>query len=183
MVLQRRVKVQKSRGVITPALRASLLTGVHEVLHLRRPLQKSPEVAALAPQEFPELDKTDLLHFQTAVGFNAPQEIGAAPRGKPVASACVPQESSYREHVLMITAAGSVMFGGDSRRPRAHDRRLEFVLLHQMPERPVRDFQHIGGARLHAIGLLQRGFQQRPLDVSNILFHIHALGQHCTSHN
>src|SRR5437016_2177464 len=48
------------------------LSWVYEVLHFRCPLQKSPEIAALAPEKLPEFDGTDLLHFQAAIGLNPP---------------------------------------------------------------------------------------------------------------
>lgn len=72
MVLQNRVKVQKSWGLDYTVLALSSLRRVHEVLHFHRPPQKTPEVSALAPEKLPELDESDLLHFQAAVSLNPP---------------------------------------------------------------------------------------------------------------
>jgi hypothetical protein len=55
-------------------------------------------VCTLPPQELPELQKSDLLHLYAAVGLNAPQEIGAAPRGEPMASGGIPHESQGAVH-------------------------------------------------------------------------------------
>src|SRR6266481_3642824 len=54
---------------------------------------------------------------------------------------------------------------------------LEFVLLHQVPERAVGNAEYVGGPYLHAVGLRQRGLQQRTLDLRHVVFHVHALGQ------
>ena len=71
---------------------------MHEVLHLARPFEKTPQVAALAPEELPKFQEANLLHFQTAVGLNAPQQVWAAPRRQTVTTSGVPQEAGDGEH-------------------------------------------------------------------------------------
>src|SRR3954451_8085892 len=46
-----------------------------------------------------------------------------------------------------------------------------------MSERSVGNLEHIGGAGLHAIRLRQCAFQQRALDIGDVLFHVDAFGQ------
>src|SRR5215472_8224323 len=52
----------------------------------------------------------------------------------------------------------------------------DVVLLQQMAERPVRDLQQLGGAGLHAAGLLQSRLDERALDLGDILFEIQPIG-------
>ena len=58
--------------------------------HSPRPSYKSPQFAAVLPDELPELLKADLLGVQARVGLNAPTEIGAAPRRQPIAARRLP---------------------------------------------------------------------------------------------
>src|SRR5258708_158853 len=71
---------------------------VSVALHLPRPLQKQPKVAALTPEKFPELQKPNLLHLHAAVGLNPPQQIRTAPGSQPVPTGCVPHVSQHVEH-------------------------------------------------------------------------------------
>jgi len=72
--------------------------GVGVAIHLGRPLEKAPEAGALAPEKFPELKETDLRHFDAAVGLNAPQQVGAAPRGQAMAFGGIPQKAERVAH-------------------------------------------------------------------------------------
>ena len=58
---------------------------------------------ALVPHELPEFQKTDLLHLHATVGFHPPQQIWAAPGGKAMAAAGVPQESQHVAHGSSIS--------------------------------------------------------------------------------
>ena len=60
------------------------------VVHLAGPAQETPEVAALPPHELPEFQKADLLHLDARVGLDAPEEIGAAPRGEAMSLGGIP---------------------------------------------------------------------------------------------
>src|SRR5581483_9825 len=79
-----------------------LRPGSRVALHLRSPLQETPEIAALSPDEGPELDEVDLLHFDATVGFHAPQQIRAAPRRQPVAASCVPEKAQQIAHEVSL---------------------------------------------------------------------------------
>lgn len=79
---------------------------VYEVLHFTRPHEEAPQVAALAPEKFPELQESDLLHLQAAIGLNAPQQIRTPPRRQPMSACRVPRKAQYGEHKKMIQASG-----------------------------------------------------------------------------
>jgi hypothetical protein len=68
------------------------------VLHLRRPLKESPQISTLSPGKFPELQKADLLHLNSAVGLDSPKQIPAAPRGQVMTTSSVPQKSHDINH-------------------------------------------------------------------------------------
>src|SRR5579863_6315478 len=70
---------------------------------------------ALAPGEFPEFQQADLVHLYTSVGFDSPQQIRAAPRGKVVSAGGVPQEAEHVAHGDMITRAEA-----ENHSPRRH---------------------------------------------------------------
>src|SRR5262249_16921189 len=38
------------------------------------------------------------VHFDTGIGFDSPAQIGAAPRGKPVSTRCIPQKAENVAH-------------------------------------------------------------------------------------
>src|ERR1700749_443240 len=67
-------------------------------IHLPSPLQESPEVRALRPQKFPELQKPDLRHLDPGIGLDPPKQIGAPPRGNPVSPSRIPQKSYHPKH-------------------------------------------------------------------------------------
>ncbi len=93
-------KSQKAAGespATTQTLRA-LRAGMDVALDFTRPLQKSPEIPALPPHEFPKLEESDLLHLDSAVSFYAPEKIRAAPGGEPVSAGCVPDEAQHVAH-------------------------------------------------------------------------------------
>jgi len=71
----------------------ALWLGVGVTLHLPRPLQKTPETVALAPEKFPKLKKTDLRHLDAAIGLDAPEQVGAPPRGQAMALGGVPEKA------------------------------------------------------------------------------------------
>ena len=68
------------------------------MVHFARPLQKTPQIAALSPEKFPEFNKPDLLHLKAAVGLNAPEQIRASPRRQTMAASRVPHEAKDGEH-------------------------------------------------------------------------------------
>ena len=68
------------------------------MFHLSGPLEKSPEILSLVPEKLPEFQEANLLHFDAAVRFNSPQEIGATPRSKAMAAAGVPHEAKHVAH-------------------------------------------------------------------------------------
>src|ERR1700684_2505707 len=71
-------------------------------LHLGCPFQKTPEVGALAPHEFPELHEADLCHLHAGVGFDTPQQIRTAPRGQAVALGGIPEKADFVAHAAII---------------------------------------------------------------------------------
>ena len=85
-------------------------------LHLSGPTQKSPEFMTLAPHEFPEFHKADLLHLHAGVGFDAPEKIRAAPRGQTMATGGVPQEADLVAHSVIITTKDTKVHEGKSQR-------------------------------------------------------------------
>lgn len=70
-------------------------------LHLRRPLEESPQISALAPGKFPELQKTDLLHLYSAVGLDSPKQVPAAPRSQVMTASSIPQKSHDINHLRL----------------------------------------------------------------------------------
>jgi len=72
-------------------------------VHRTRPLEKAPEVVALTPHEFPEFQEADLRHLHAGVGFDAPQQVGAAPGGQTMAFGGVPQEAETVAHAVHHT--------------------------------------------------------------------------------
>jgi len=60
-------------------------------------------VVAFTPHEFPEFQKTDLLHLDASVSFDAPEKIGASPWSKTVAFRRIPQKENLVAHKGMIT--------------------------------------------------------------------------------
>ena len=86
---------QGARATLT--LRA-LRLGMHVALDFSRPFQKAPEVAALPPHEFPEFEEADLLHLDSTIGLDPPQQIGAAPRSKAMSAGRVPEKSKHVAH-------------------------------------------------------------------------------------
>jgi len=83
-------------------------------LHLARPAQKSPQLPPLAPHELPELQKSDLGHFDAGVGFDPPQEIGTPPRSQVVALGGVPEKAQPVAHASMITTKDPCRLGAAS---------------------------------------------------------------------
>lgn len=71
-------------------------------IHLAGPSQEVPELAAFPPHEFPELQESDFLHLHASVGFDAPEQVGAAPWGEPMATCRVPKEPKTVAHARMI---------------------------------------------------------------------------------
>ena len=67
-------------------------------VHFGGPFEEAPEVGALAPDELPELEEADLLHFDAAVGFDAPEQVGTAPGGEAVSASRVPEEAKDVPH-------------------------------------------------------------------------------------
>src|SRR5258708_20881566 len=76
--------------------------GVGVTFHLGRPLQKTPQTGALAPQKFPKLNETDLRHLDAAVSLDPPQEIRTPPRSQTMAFGGVPHEAERIAHASMI---------------------------------------------------------------------------------
>jgi hypothetical protein len=81
--------------------------GMEVAIHLCRPLQETPQAGSLGPQEIPEFQEPDLRHFDSGVGFDAPQQIGTAPRGDPVATSGVPKKAEHRPHQVQYSARGA----------------------------------------------------------------------------
>src|SRR5712692_10336530 len=73
---------------------------VSVALHFPCPLQKQPQMATLAPEEFPKLQKANLLHLHAAIGFNPPQQIRTPPWSQPVPAGRVPHISQHVEHAI-----------------------------------------------------------------------------------
>jgi hypothetical protein len=83
------------------------------MFHFRRPLEKTPQVAPLPEQKFPEDQKSDPLHLYAAVSFDPPPQIRAAPGGQTVSASGVPQESQHAAHPFQYIwkASGWLAFG------------------------------------------------------------------------
>src|ERR1700756_3812799 len=80
--------------------------GMDPAFHLARPLQKSAQLAAFAPHELPEFQEANLRHLDPGVGFNAPEQIGTAPRSKAMAFGGVPQKANLVAHASIINTKG-----------------------------------------------------------------------------
>src|SRR5690242_3854813 len=74
------------------ANRSASRRGMDIAVHFRRPLEKMPQVLALPPHELPELQESNLLHFDPAVGFNAPQQVRTTPGSEMVPARGIPEE-------------------------------------------------------------------------------------------
>lgn len=72
------------------------------VLHLGCPLQKAPQIIPFAPRELPELQKADLLHFDTAIRLDPPEQVRATPWGQTVATSGVPEKSNHKSHLTEV---------------------------------------------------------------------------------
>ena len=72
------------------------------VIHLRGPLQKAPQAGSLRPQEFPELEESDLGHFDAGESLDPPQKIRTAPWRNPVAAGGVPEKAQHRPHRVPV---------------------------------------------------------------------------------
>lgn len=77
--------------------------GMGIAVHLGSPFQKAPQISALAPQKFPEFQKTDLGHLDTGVSLDAPEQVGAAPRREAMAFSRVPQKTKSVAHKNILT--------------------------------------------------------------------------------
>ena len=73
------------------------------MFHFTSPQEKTPKIAALAPEEFPELQEPDLLHLDPAVGFNPPQQVWAAPWSQSMAASGIPQKSKHVAHCIQYS--------------------------------------------------------------------------------
>ena len=71
-------------------------------LHFRSPLEKSPQIFALPPGKFPELQQSDLLHLHAAIGFDPPQQIGTAPGREMVSAGSIPQKPQHVAHSVIL---------------------------------------------------------------------------------
>lgn len=72
-------------------------------VHLSGPHQKSPKIVALAPHELPKFQKADLLHLDAGIGFDSPQEVGAAPGRETMAFSGIPEKTKPMAHADIIT--------------------------------------------------------------------------------
>lgn len=71
-------------------------------IHLARPPKESPQVLALAPHEFPEFQKANLLHLDAGIGFDPPEKIRTSPRSEAMAFRRIPQKANLVAHTGMI---------------------------------------------------------------------------------
>src|ERR1700733_15487252 len=79
-----------------------LWLGMDVVVHFRGPFEEAPEAHALPPDEFPELQESNLLHLHAAVGLDAPEQVRAAPRRKAVPAGGVPEKSQHIHGVSSV---------------------------------------------------------------------------------
>src|SRR5438093_12579935 len=54
---------------------------------------------SFSQNEFPELQESNLLHLDAAVGFDSPEKIRTAPRSKAVTASRVPEEAEHVQHL------------------------------------------------------------------------------------
>ena len=62
------------------------------------------ELMPLSPEESPEFEKADLVHFQTGVGFDSPAQVWTAPGRETMPAACDPNESKNFPHFSGLSA-------------------------------------------------------------------------------
>jgi len=72
--------------------------GAGVAVHGGGPFEEADEFVALAEEESPEFEEADLIHFDAAIGLDAPAQIRAAPGGEMVAAGGVPQKSKDVAH-------------------------------------------------------------------------------------
>jgi len=75
------------------------------MLHFRGPFQEPPKVVALPPEKFDEFEHADLVHFHAGIGFDPPQEIGAAPGREAMPASGIPEEPEHVTHHYIIEVA------------------------------------------------------------------------------
>ena len=71
-------------------------------IHLTRPFQEPPQAVPLGPQEFPELQESDLGHLDAGEGLDAPKKVGTAPGRNPVAASGIPDEAQHLPHRHLV---------------------------------------------------------------------------------
>ena len=59
------------------------------------------------PDEFPELQEPNLRHFDSAVSFNAPKEIGTAPGEQAVSTRSIPKKAKDEPHGSEYNVSGT----------------------------------------------------------------------------
>ncbi len=62
------------------------------------------------PDEFPELQEPNLRHFDSAVSFNAPKEIGTAPGEQAVSTRSIPKKAKDEPHGSEYNVSGTALF-------------------------------------------------------------------------
>ena len=71
-------------------------------IHLTRPLQKPPQAVTLGPEEFPELQESDLRHLDAREGLDTPKKVGTTPGREPVAASGIPDEAQHLPHQHLV---------------------------------------------------------------------------------
>src|SRR5579859_264503 len=71
-------------------------------LHLAGPSQKTPQFAALAPDELPKLHESNLFHLDAGVGLDPPEKIRTTPRGQTVPFCGIPEKPELLAHGIII---------------------------------------------------------------------------------
>lgn len=92
----------------------TLRFGLDVTLDFASPSQEAPQIVALSPHEFPELHESNLLHLYPGVGLDAPEKIGAAPRGEMMAFGGVPDEADGVAHAVIITTKDTKVHEGET---------------------------------------------------------------------
>jgi hypothetical protein len=72
--------------------------GMNKPLHLSRPLQEPPQIPALPPHKFPELDEADLRHLHATVSLHSPQKIRTPPGSEAMAFGRIPEKTQRLAH-------------------------------------------------------------------------------------
>src|SRR5208337_405974 len=144
------------------------------VFHFSRPLQKPPKVSPLPEHEFPKLQEPDLRHFHSAISFNPPEQVRAAPRRKMMPARGIPQEPQHMAHGMMISDASLRKRLAQKRRGwRGSSCMLESIILHNhrcpMPDDKARqkaEDHYYAALDLVAEGQLERALveYQQSLD-------------------